>query len=563
MFLSFTHQQQQLFTWFRTKPVKALTAGIVSHRVQSPKASMTIYDLAGHKEYHSSHSSLLEAISITAPSIFLLLVNLLLNFQDSIIKQIHYWSAMIGDVCHKCPHKSSIIVVGTHEDKITDRRKMNWLQREIERVAKNAIEDKKQLFVKFISLNATAHGGANTNMFISLLRETNDDVRTKCPAISPSCHVLYAFLNDRVPNNQDAITLSELETLLEREEPKVLPTKGPEITPLLKVLSNIGLVVFFDAIGWIVLHQDALLEKVNGALFAPEHFTENLKIASNTGVIPIAVLKHHFSMYNIDMIVQFLIRFELCQQITVSNVITNLCPKFPLPSDDGQWLFFPALINSDIPREIISSRHPSALGWIMYTHLFLSPRFLHVLILRLAYVFCLPKTTADPQFHNLDRHCKVWKNGISWKTVECVEVVVEVRELCQCYVVMSFPDARRYKVTFSVLQVIRDTCKEYCPCADVKEAIVDPLKACHVYTEVVSPLSLPRADFINLRDAIVNNTHFVLGCNNETINVSNWTTALPQINHLFKEGKPISDLFGIINLYYNFLFPYRYYMYIC
>ena len=300
---------------FDMRPVKPLTAGIVSHRVQSCKGNMIIYDLAGHKEYHSSHSYLLEAISITTPSLFLLLVNLLLNFQESIIKQLYYWSAMISNVCRSCHRPSSIIVVGTHVDRITDEHKMTYLRIGIDRIARDAIG--RHLFVQFIALNATACDGDSVKSFMSLLHQTNDDVRAKYPAISLSCHVLYAFLNDRVPKALDAISLPDLMTLLENEEPKVLPTRGSEISPLLKVLSDIGLIVFFDAIGWIVLHQDALLEKVNGALVASEHFPEYLKIASNTGVIPITVLKRHFSMYNTDIIVQFLIQFELCQQISL------------------------------------------------------------------------------------------------------------------------------------------------------------------------------------------------------------------------------------------------------
>ena len=102
-----------------SKPVKALTAGIISHRVKSLKANMTIYDLAGHREYYSSHSSILEHISNTTPSIFLLLVNLLLTIKD-ITAQLYYWSALIGNVCSKCSQQSSIIVVGTHADCISD-----------------------------------------------------------------------------------------------------------------------------------------------------------------------------------------------------------------------------------------------------------------------------------------------------------------------------------------------------------------------------------------------------------------------------------------------------------
>ena len=110
----------------KRKPVKPLTAGIVPHHVRSPKANMTIYDLAGHREYYSSHSSILEHISNTTPSIFLLLLNLLLTLKE-IAAQLYYWSTMIGNVCNKCPQQSSIIVVGTHADRIKDKRKLKFL----------------------------------------------------------------------------------------------------------------------------------------------------------------------------------------------------------------------------------------------------------------------------------------------------------------------------------------------------------------------------------------------------------------------------------------------------
>ena len=128
-----------------TNPVKLLTAGISSHQVKFSQSNMVIYVLAGHTEYHSSHSSILEAISITNPSVFLLLVKLLLPF-DAIIKQLYYWSAMISYVCHKCCTQSSVIVIGTHSDFITDREKLEALQKDIETVAKDAI--KKHIFVQ-------------------------------------------------------------------------------------------------------------------------------------------------------------------------------------------------------------------------------------------------------------------------------------------------------------------------------------------------------------------------------------------------------------------------------
>ena len=137
---------------------------------------------------------------------------------------------------------TSVIVVGTHADGIADRRKLESLHKNIERVAKDAL--KKHTFVGFTSLNATALQGEEIESFMASLRQTNNSVVAKHPSISLNSHMMYAFLNDRVPPHLDAIPLSQLLTLLGQEEPKFLPTEASEITPLLKTLSDKGLLVF-------------------------------------------------------------------------------------------------------------------------------------------------------------------------------------------------------------------------------------------------------------------------------------------------------------------------------
>eukprot|EP00731_Ephydatia_muelleri_P001875 Em0001g1875a len=256
-----------------SKPVKALTAGIISHRVKNSKANMTIYDLAGHREYYSSHSSKLEHISNTTPSIFLLLFNLLLTIKD-ITAQLYYWSALIGNVCSNCSQQSSIIVVGTHADCISDEGKLEFLRTQIEQVARDAI--KQHIFVQFTALNVTSFRGKVFGSFLSLLHGTIDEVRLRCPAISLTCHVMYAFLNDKVPADQDAIPLSQLLTLLSHEDQKVLPTDATEVSEHLQVLSDKGFIVFFESgtkhvDSWIVFRPEALLEKVSAS--QPDDFT--------------------------------------------------------------------------------------------------------------------------------------------------------------------------------------------------------------------------------------------------------------------------------------------------
>ncbi|KAL5510296.1 hypothetical protein EMCRGX_G005822 [Ephydatia muelleri] len=498
------------------KPVKALTAGIISHRVKGPKANMTIYDLAGHREYYSSHSSILEHISNTTPSIFLLLVNLLLTLKE-ITAQLYFWSAMIGNVCKKCSQQSSIIVVGTHADCISDEGKLEFLRTQIEQVARDAI--KQHIFVQFTALNVTSFRGEVFGSFLSLLYGTIDEVRLRCPAISLTCHVMYAFLNDKVPADQDALSLSQLLNLLSQEDPKVLPTDATEVSEHLKVLSAKGFIVFFASDtklndSWIVFRPEALLEKVNGVLFAPSNFEEHLPIASNTGLIPISVLKCHFPepKYNIDMMTQFLVRFELCQPITFASTSTNA--QGALNCTSCPDLFFPPLICSTNINQSFS------------------PRFLHVLVSRVADQFPLPTVgpCLVPELKPYNRRCTVWSRGISWRSKEGFSTVIEMREDFQCLLcAVSTSDKSNIhypQLILSVIKVIKNARDEFCPTVSRVELITCPREA--TSDHVAAPVECEA-----LKEMLVNGMTTMTDWNgNLEVNISQWSKMEPQLSHL-------------------------------
>ena len=459
-------------------PVKLLTAGIVPHLVKNEEMNMMLFDLAGHHEYYSSHCAALEAISLT-PSTFLMLVNMLQDLKD-ITAQLYYWSAMIGDVCHKSLEHTAVIVVGTHVDGIADKGKLEFLRNEIKRVARDAL--KKHNFVGFTPLNATALQGEEMESFMSSLCQTNSSVVAKHPAISLNSHMMYAFLNDRVPPHLDAIPLSQLLTLLGQEEPKFLPTETSEVRSLLKTLSDKGLIVFLDgdvANSWIVLHPEALLEKVNGVLFAPQSFKEHLPIASNTGVIPIPVLRETFRelTYNIDMMVQFLKLFELCVPIILTNVDTNMTPNTP-STDLGPLLYFPACVCVDRPSSVTIPQR--GFGWQICTtsiNQSFSPRCLHVITSRLADGFALPtvKQSLVPELDKYCRRCSVWSKGISWKNEEAFTTVVEMMDDFRCLsCTVDTSEESNPQYTSSVIDVIKVACHEFCPSVSVVEFITCP-----------------------------------------------------------------------------------------
>ena len=132
-------------------------------------------------------------------------------------------------------------------------------------------------------------------------------------------------------------------------------------------------------------------DKVNGALFADPSLKEYTQLASNTGIVPRAVLEKAFPEYNIEMITQFMIHFELCQPVDLSQVDTNMAPEGSSSPDLGPLLFFPALVN--VCRPSSATVPCGSFGWSMIvkcTDQFFTPRFLHVLLRRLHFEFALP-----------------------------------------------------------------------------------------------------------------------------------------------------------------------------
>ena len=121
---------------------------------------------------------------------------------DDVKTQLNYWSAMIGNVCSKCPQQSEVIVIGTHTDKVKDKAKLDSLCSLLCRQADEGVNKTKQHFAGFMGLNVTDYWSADMSRFINQLLKTNESVRKRCPAISLSYHVLYALLKEKVPQTR-------------------------------------------------------------------------------------------------------------------------------------------------------------------------------------------------------------------------------------------------------------------------------------------------------------------------------------------------------------------------
>ena len=357
---------------------------------------------------------------------------------------------------------------------------MNHLQS----VAKAAIRHQK--LVKVVSLNLKNMYKDEMDQLMSLLHETNKEVISRCPSISMMCHMILAFFKERLPPNVCAITLSDLLECLKGDRDNLIDSDISDIIPHLWTLSEKGLIAYIPSKphmnSWIVLDKESILKRVNGALFADPCLKEYAQIASNTGIIPRAVLEKTFPEYNIDMITQFMIHFELCQIVDLSRVDTNMAPEGSPSPDLGPLLFFPALIRVNKPSSATVSSN--SFGWSLIVrspNQFLTPRFLHVLLRRLPFEFALPTLQATPLHSHISRRCDVWSRGIKWLSEEGVATIVEMEEMFQS-ISMTISSSKRthpqyLELAHSVLAVIKKACQEFCPHVEVLEIISCPHEA--------------------------------------------------------------------------------------
>ena len=314
----------------------------------------------------------------------------------------------------------------------------------------------------------------------------NKDVVHLSPHISTKCHMMLAFLKQKIPDLYvDAISLSDLIAYLKANQDKLIDPASTEIIPVLQTLSEKGLILFIPSEdplnNWIVLCKESILKKVNGAFFADPSLKEYIHVASNTGIVLRAVIKKIFLEYNIEMITQFLIHFDLCQAVELSQVDPNMTPEGSSSSDLGPLFFFPALVSVERPSSATVPNNSFRWSMIVKSPNHSSP---HAVFMSF-FVDCplsLSYLQSGHTLHsNLHYKCDVWSRGIKWRNETGVTTIVEMSETFQSLSLAMFsPDRESHKyvnVAHAVLPVIKTACQEFCPHLEVLELISYPSEA--------------------------------------------------------------------------------------
>ena len=457
--------------------VKTCIAGIIPYKLQHKTlGNIILHDFAGHSEYCSSHSAVIENLLQGSGGVFLIVVNIL---EKEAIKQLHQWLTVVKNEEQKALYQCHIIVVVSHVDEISDpierRKREEGIQEIIIRERCDSVY-----------LDCRKLGGSGLNSLHRKLSIACESIHsTSGKNLSLYCHMMYGLLEERKEN---ILTLPDVMSAAKDNDSYILPDKREEVLDVLHSLDSTGLIKLFKSEGkvWVVVNKGILLSEVNRILFAPETFKEHVDIVSNTGIVSVSGLTRLFPDYDPDMLICFLKSMELCLEIDSSFLeMTNLIPRLihqlsvgESEEEEGETgkrgerlLFFPCLLSSDR----MNTQGVYQFGWCLQCtreHHFFPPRYFHILSLHLAYKSALPKGD-----DGLNRYCTFWKNGLYWFNGRGIGVLVEIVDESQCVLVlMSYRKGFKDNMADQRRQVIGEVMsiyKESCPNLEVEELVID------------------------------------------------------------------------------------------
>ena len=467
--------------------VERFTAGIIPHHIKSELGNFVVYDFAGQQEYYSSHAAILEQVMRSSAAIFICMIDLNKS-EDEIGESLHYWLSFINNACNT-ERRSHVAIVGSHADQVRslELREKNSL---LQSIAARRV--KCQEYVGCVAMNCRLVDTAASRQLISILTNSQKAIITSQPLISIDCHLLYAFLCTKM--KVVGCTLSDLTSAIAKEyfpfrsgsfpvKQSYLPNDPSVLTKLLTILSDKGLILFIQdsqSTSWVVVKTKALLNDINGTLYAPDHFKEHRDLASNTGIVPACKLREVFPQYNPEMLHGFLTSLSFCRLVYPSVLqYTNLQTNSSISTTD--LFFFPGLVQTERP-DSLTQDGTLQFGWCLGCvdrNQFFGSRFLHLLLLSVAYRFPLAaRHSPSPSLQQLERRCTIWKNGISWRDADNITTVVELFDKNRWVLVaMSTSEDRpveHAKLRSSIISLVHGLQQEYCSSLQLRECLISP-----------------------------------------------------------------------------------------
>ena len=494
--------------------VELRTAGIIPSKLEHKElGNIILHDSAGQPEYYSSHIAVLENLLHGSAAIFIIVVCL---SEKEVYEHLHHWLTIVENESHKALCQCHVVIVASHIDEVKQKDRPS-IYRELADIISSRLSQQNDIVnCGLVALDCRRLVGGELSSFTTTLSSACQSIRSaNTREMSLYCHVLFALLDE---TKESVYTLYQLRAFVIESEKYYVPAEVKTMSQLLSSLHATGLIVFLKNIhtpgnSWIVSQKGVLLTEINGVLFAPENFKQHRNIASNTGIITLSTLSRLFPQYSSEMLVLFLQYMELCQEISQDFLTTT---NLMMRDDESSYnyrmrerlLFFPALIrNTERPQEISGTFQ---FGWCLQCsnpHQFFLPRFLHVLLLHLAFRYALPKSTEN----QLHRRCTIWTSGIQWKDTHGVLSLVELVDNSQCVLLLMScqvgSEQNMLRLCKDLLCEILSLHEQLCPSLKLQEFVIDPSQ---LHYPIQKPSTLTLYDIELIASCIIQKEQFVL-----------------------------------------------------
>ena len=468
------------------------TAGIVPIPFNSKHfGHAVLYDFAGQHEYYSSHAAVMENLILPTPPLFLLLIDISKPIEE-IKEELVYWWLFINNLSQRAARPPHVMFVASHKDIV--RARGEDPQSIIDMILKDSIRDIQVSFKyegsfpmdcrKLVSRGLTALL-TQLNTTCQVLRQTaNTDLY---------CHILKAFLTTTEFNE---LIYCQIVQVLEKikSDDALLPQSSSQLIPLLSTLSDQGHILLLQNYtdidkSWVILKPEVLLAEVNGIIFSPDYFKEHFhNFAMSTGVLTLSKIKEKFTEFHHEVLVEYLIHLQFCFKIKDKHTLEMITKnEVSLTNEDSEYreeyYFFPSLVRNENPEDVCQPKEIDMYqcGWFYKCGKDteqLTSRFLHVLILRLAFSCEPPDDPTGRESVVLLRSCSVWKDGIAWCTNDGIETIVEVGPQCRWVaVIMRCPDTHKVQCTelrSKVIRIVLKVKQDFCPVITMNEFLIAP-----------------------------------------------------------------------------------------
>ncbi len=473
------------------------TAGIIPYDIESKALGrVTLYDFAGHREFYAGHDALLRNSMTASPSIVVLVIDM--RGEEGLIREaLQYWFEFINNYSTEGKSESHLVIIGSHVDTLISSSEVKLKLQFLQSITKYHNLDNISIAGE-VMLDCRYAESSSMSQLRSFLSHSCQALRIiETMAITHRSFLIFLFDKFRdEPAVKLDVAKQEMIRCADTDHYMYLNCViSSNLIEVCEILNKRGDILFMKnsqhpEISWIVFNQAILLSKVNGVIFAPEEFKEHKNISTSTGVVPLSILASLFPGLDCDMICQFLCYLEFCHEITDPQILVLLQAKTDIYHSDEKFFFFPGLVDLNIRPDVwqLNDQFGYHGGWLLRCskrEQFLTPRFLQVLLIRLAYSLAFVSSSINPSDSDhlsLPRKCYVWKCGICWSDRAGIETIVEV--VNQKNVVVLIRSLKRIEsqtrltlVRSQIIKRVLDTKNELCPKVVVKESFLHPKDA--------------------------------------------------------------------------------------